>query len=64
MDDRDNPVPGAIDVRAALRLDPLYRFAGSALTSPYVLGLVLALLTIFAIVLGPASESRFIYTDF
>lgn len=64
MDDRDVVVPGAVEVRTALRLDPLYRLAGSALTSPYVLGAVLALLAVAAIVFGPSTESRFIYTDF
>jgi len=51
-------------VRTVLRLDPIYRLAGSALTSPYVLGAVLVALALGAIVLGPSSESRFIYTDF
>lgn len=64
MDDRDVSVPGAVDVRTALRLDPIYRLIGSAVTSPYVLGLILALLAVLAIVLGPSSESHFIYTDF
>jgi len=64
VDDRDVVVPGAVDVRTVLRLDPIYRLAGSALTSPYVLGAVLVALALGAIVLGPSSESRFIYTDF
>jgi uncharacterized protein (DUF697 family) len=64
VDDRDVVVPGAVDVRAALRLDPLYRVAGSALTSPYVLGVVFALLAVVTIVFGTSTESRFIYTDF
>ncbi len=64
MDDRDVVVPGAVDVRTVLRLDPIYRVAGSALTSPYVLGAVLVALVLGAIVFGPSSESRFIYTDF
>ncbi len=64
MDDRDATVPGAVDVRRALRLDPLYLVAGRALTSSYGLGIVLALLAVAAIVFGTATESRFIYTDF
>jgi len=64
VDDRDIVVPGAADVRTVLRLDPIYRMAGSALSSPYVLGGILALLILGAIVLGPSTESRFIYTDF
>jgi hypothetical protein len=64
VDDRDVVVPGAVDVRTVLRLDPIYRLAGSALTSPYVLGAVLVALALGAIVFGPSSESRFIYTDF
>jgi hypothetical protein len=64
VDDRDVVVPGAVDVRTVLRLDPLFRVAGSALTSPYVLGAVFAVLAVVAIVFGPSTESRFIYTDF
>lgn len=64
MDDRDVVVPGAVDAPTVLRLDPIYRLAGSALTSPYVLGIVFALLALAAVVFGPSTESRFIYTDF
>jgi len=64
MDDRDVVVPEAVDVRTVLRSDPIYRLAGRHLASPYVLGLVLALLAILTVVLGPATDSRFIYTDF
>jgi hypothetical protein len=64
MDDRDIVVPGAVDVRTVLRSDPMYRLVGAHLASPYVLGVVLALLAILTVVLGPAMDSRFIYTDF
>lgn len=64
MDDRRGDVPGARDVRQVLRSDPLYRVLGARLADPWVVGIVLALLAIAMIVLGPATESRFIYTDF
>jgi hypothetical protein len=64
MDDRRGDVPGAHDVREVLRGDPLYRLLGVRLADPWVVGIVLALLTIAMVILGPATESRFIYTDF
>ena len=64
MDDRRYDVPGARDVREVLRSDPLYRTFGARLADPWVMGVVLALITIAMLILGPSTESRFIYTDF
>jgi hypothetical protein len=64
MDDREVVVPGAVDIHTVLQLDPLYRMLGVALTSPYVLGVVFALLALATVIFGASSESRFIYTDF
>ena len=64
MDDRFVEVPGAREVREVLATDPLYRVLGRRLASPWILGLAIALLIVLMIVLGPSSDSRFIYTDF
>jgi hypothetical protein len=64
VDDRRGDVPGARDVREVLRSDPLYRVLGMRLADPWVMGFVLALIAIAIVVLGPSTESRFIYTDF
>lgn len=64
MEDRDLTVPGARDVREVLKTDPIYKFAAAFLRSPWGLGVVLAIIIIVMIILGPATESRFIYTDF
>lgn len=64
MDDRRGDVPGARDVREVLRGDPLYRLLGMRLANPWVTGTVLALIVIAMVLLGPSTESRFIYTDF
>jgi hypothetical protein len=64
MDERDAAVPGAVDVQTALRSDPVFRLLGARLCSPYVLGAVLALLALVTVLLGPSTDSRFIYTDF
>lgn len=63
-DGRELVVPGARDVNEVLRTDPLTGLLGSRLNSPVVLGIVIALLVVAMIVLGPSSDSRFIYTDF
>ncbi len=63
-DPQNDPVPGARAAGDVLRSDPLYRLAGSRLATPAVLGTVLFLIAIAIVVLGPSSESRFIYTDF
>jgi hypothetical protein len=63
MDD-EGAVPGSRDVRVVLQSDPIARIVGPRLGNPLVLGCVLALLVIAMIVFGPASDSRFIYTDF
>lgn len=57
-------VPGSRDVTDVLATDPIYRLLGRRLAHPVVLGFVLFVLALALIVLGPASESRFIYTDF
>ena len=65
MDDRGIiEVPGSKPVEEALQTDPFYRILGGTLANPVVLGLILALIVIFMIVLGPSTDSRFIYTDF
>jgi hypothetical protein len=64
MDERFVEVPGARDVRVVLATDPIYRVLGKRLTSPWVLGATIAVLIVLTIVLGPSSDSRFIYTDF
>jgi hypothetical protein len=64
MDDHRGDVPGSRDVRDVLRSDPLYRTLGVRLANPWVMGFVLALIAIAMVVLGPSTESRFIYTDF
>ncbi len=64
IDIEHNVVPGARDVADVLATDPLYRRLGNRLTQPVVLGLVVFALVLAMIVLGPSSESRFIYTDF
>lgn len=64
MDERFVEVPGARDVRVVLATDPIYRVLGERLTSPWMLGATIALLIVLTIVLGPSSDSRFIYTDF
>lgn len=63
MDDYGD-VPGSRDVLSVLRTDPISRVIGVRLGTPIVLGIVIACLIAAMIVLGPASESRFIYTDF
>ncbi len=57
-------VPGSRDVADVLATDPIHRFLGPRLAHPVVLGCVLFAIAIAMIVLGPASDSRFIYTDF
>ena len=64
MDDRPGDVPGARDARDVLRSDPLFRMLGMRLADPWVVGVALALIAIAMVVLGPSTESRFIYTDF
>jgi len=64
MDDRRGDVPGARDVREVLRSDPLYRAIGPRLADPWLMGIVLAIITIAMVILGPSTESHFIYTDF
>jgi hypothetical protein len=57
-------VPGAQDVEDVLEHDPEFRNHGFWLAHPVILGVVLFLIVVAIVVLGPASESRFIYTDF
>jgi hypothetical protein len=57
-------VPGARPVEEVLRSDPFFAILGSRLANPIVLGFVIAVLIVVTIVLGPSTESRFIYTDF
>ncbi|GAC1408631.1 MAG: hypothetical protein NVSMB64_17080 [Candidatus Velthaea sp.] len=64
MDDTNIDVPGAVPVEEVLGTDPVFRLLGSRLANPWVLGVVLAALAIVVMLLGPASDSRFIYTDF
>ena len=64
MDDRNSKVPGARYVADVLSGDPLFRWLGWSLAYPLVLGVVLALLALLIVIVGPTTESRFIYTDF
>ena len=64
IDSEHNVVPGARDVADVLATDPLYRRVRTRLANPVVLALVLFALVLAMIILGPSSESRFIYTDF
>ncbi len=63
MDDQGD-VPGARDVRDVLRTDPLSILAGRHMDRSIVVGALIAFLVVATIVFGPASDSRFIYTDF
>jgi len=63
MDDYGE-VPGARDVRDVLASDPLAALVGNHIERSVVVGLMLFVLVALMIVLGPASDSRFIYTDF
>ncbi len=64
IDSEHRVVPGSRDVEDVLETDPIHRILGPRLAHPVVLGFVLFALALAMIVLGPASESRFIYTDF
>jgi hypothetical protein len=64
MFDEIRTVPGAAPVQEVLRTDPLFRIFGVVMASPLRLGIILFVIVVAAIVFGPASESRFIYTDF
>jgi len=57
-------VPGSKNVEEVLELDPIFKLIGMRLANPAILGLVLFLIVVAVVLLGPASESRFIYTDF
>jgi hypothetical protein len=64
IDSEHDLVPGARDVRDVLRSDPLFRIAGLRLANPLVLGVALFAVVVVMLLLGPSTESRFIYTDF
>ena len=64
VDDERIAVPGARDVRDVLSTDPIFRLARRVIANPIGLGLVLFALAVVAIVFGPATGARFIYTDF
>lgn len=64
MDDDRIVVPGARDVRLVLATDPLFRIARRLIEHPVALGLILFALALLVLVIGPSTESRFIYTDF
>ncbi len=57
-------VPGAQNVEEVLAHDPVFQVLGRRLAIPVILGVVLFALVVVAIVFGPSTESRFIYTDF
>ena len=63
MDDYGE-VPGARDVRDVLASDPFAALVGKNIERYAVVGAMLFVIIALAIVLGPASDSRFIYTDF
>ena len=64
VDSEQNFVPGARDVGDVLMSDPLFRIAHGRLGNPFWLGAALFVIVIAMILLGPSTESRFIYTDF
>jgi hypothetical protein len=64
IDSEHDLVPGARDVADVLETDPLFRASGRRLANPWILGLALFLVIVAMVVLGPSTESRFIYTDF
>lgn len=64
MDDRNVEVPGAREVTQVLAADPLYRVLPRVLSSPWTLGIILAVIVAAMVIFGPSSDSRFIYTDF
>lgn len=65
MDDRGIvEVPGAKPVQEVLSTDGFYRLLGAKLAHPVVLGLILSAIVVAMILLGPSTDSRFIYTDF
>ena len=57
-------VPGSKNVEEVLEHDPVFKLIGMQLAHPVVLGVVLFLIVVAIVLFGPASESRFIYTDF
>jgi hypothetical protein len=64
IDSEHDVVPGARDVRDVLGSDPFFRIAAGRLANPLVLGVALFVIVVAMILLGPSTESRFIYTDF
>jgi hypothetical protein len=64
IDSEHDLVPGSRAVEDVLETDPFYRAVGRRLTNPWVLGLTLFLVIVAMVILGPSTESRFIYTDF
>lgn len=65
MDDRGNiDVPDSRPVADVLLTDPTYAVLGPRLAHPVVLGVVAAIAIILMILLGPSTDSHFIYTDF
>ena len=64
VDSEQDFVPGARDVGDVLTSDPLFRVARGRLGTPLWLGVALFVIVIAMILLGPSTESRFIYTDF
>ena len=64
IDSEQDIVPGARDVGDVLMSDPLFRITHRHLGNPIWLGAALFLIVIAMILLGPSTESRFIYTDF
>ncbi|HEY4439432.1 MAG TPA: hypothetical protein VGN14_03195 [Candidatus Elarobacter sp.] len=64
VDQEHGVVPGARDVREVLSSDPLFRLSMRRLGNPVMLGAAVFVLVLVMILLGPSTESRFIYTDF
>lgn len=42
----------------------IWRFLANPRTGPLVLGVILALIVVFTVLLSPSTDSHFIYTDF
>ena len=64
IDSEHDLVPGSRKVDDILETDPIFCVTQRSLTNPWMLGAVLFVIVVAMIILGPSTESRFIYTDF
>jgi hypothetical protein len=56
--------PDAQSAVELLRSDAVFSRSVRWITNPWGLGVILAIIVLSMIILGPSTESRFIYTDF